>query len=77
MDNLRGKIAIMGVNYYAKDGLTQGDTVEILDQREVPLSQGHNVIKLKVFSLKHPNVEMEIFRSEVVCVSDRKVEFNA
>ncbi len=72
MDDLRGKIAIIAVDYLAKDGLIQGDPVEILDQREEPFFLDQRVIKLKARSLRHPNVEREIFRSEVVSVRDRK-----
>ena len=77
MEDLKGKIAIIAVDYLAKDGLVQGDPVEILDQREEPFFRDHKVVKIRVRSLRHPDVEKEIFKSEVVAIRDKNAESKA
>ncbi len=73
-EDFKGKLAIIAVDYLEKDGLVQGDLVEILDQREEPFFIDHKVTKIEVRSLRHPNVKKEIFKSEVVAIRDKNAD---
>ena len=70
MKKLKGKIVKIRVDYHAKDGLTQGDLVEILDHWKEDLFEGKTIIgkrpKIKVRSLGPPYIEKDIDETDVI-----------
>jgi hypothetical protein len=70
MKKLKGKIVKILVDYYAKDGLKQGDLVEIWDDWKEDLFEGKTFLgkrtKIKVKSLDPPYVEKDIDQTDVI-----------
>jgi hypothetical protein len=70
MKKLKGKIVKIRVDSYAKDGLKQGDLVEILDHWKEDLFEGKTFLgkraKIKVRSLKPPYIEENIDEADVI-----------
>ena len=72
MDELRGKIATIAVDYLIEDILFLGDPIEILDQREEKHELLGRRVIIKVKSLERPEVEKWIWKSEVAFVRDKR-----
>ena len=72
VEELRGKIATIAVNYLYKDKLLLGDLVEILDQREEKYELRERRLAIKVRSVKRPEVEKWIWGSEVVFAREKE-----
>jgi len=70
MKKLKGKIVEIREGYHAKDGLKQGDLVEILDHWWEDLLEGTTSLgkrpKIKVRSLAPPYVEKDIDVADVI-----------
>jgi hypothetical protein len=70
MKKLVGKIVKIRVDYHAKDGLKQGDLVEILGHWEKDHFEGKTFLgkrpKIKVMSLEPPYVEKDIDETDVI-----------
>jgi len=70
MKKLKGKIGKICVDPHAKDGLKQGDLVEILDQWKEDLFESKIFLgkrtKIKVRSQKTPYIEKNIDEADVV-----------
>ena len=70
MKKLVGKIVKIRVDYHAKDGLKQGDLVEILGHWEKDLFEGKTFLgkrpKIKVRSLEPPYVEKDVDETDVI-----------
>ena len=70
MEKLKHKIMQIHVDYHAKDGLKQGDLVEILDQWKEDLFGGNSFLgkraKIRVRSLGPPYVEKDLNMTDVI-----------
>ena len=70
MKKLKGKVVKMCVNNHAKDGLKQGDLVEIWDHWKEDFFEGKTFLgkrtKIKVRSLEPPYVEKDIDMADVI-----------
>lgn len=70
MDNLKGKKAIIAVQYLADKELYKGDLVEILEAWEEPLFKGEERLgkktKLRVKSLSRRGIATDIDFTDVV-----------
>jgi hypothetical protein len=70
MKKLKGKIVKIRVDYHAKDGLKQGDLVEIWDHWKEDLFEGKTFLgkrtKIRVKSLEPPYVEKDIDETDVI-----------
>jgi hypothetical protein len=70
MKRLKGKIGKISVDSHAKDGLKQGELVEVLDHWKEEIFERKTFLgkrtKIKVRSVKPPYVEKNIDEADVI-----------
>lgn len=72
MEELRGKIATIAVDYLFEEKLFLGDPVEILDQKEEKHELLGKRVAIKVKSLERPDIEKWIWKSEIVFIREKR-----